>query len=354
MGVGTRRSVLTVVQFVAIVAALVHDLVSGRATKLIIDTDMDLDVDDVGALCMAHALQDNGEAEIAAVVYNSGIPSGVGAISVINHFYGRDEIPIGSFKGTFANHTYGKYNHDLVSSFPSPIKNYTQTPDAVTVYRAALAKAPPQSVSIASIGFMQNLAGLLDSKADHISTLSGYELVQEKVQLLAVMGGAYPSSHKSPEFNFNCGDKLMGSPFECRGKSNETIEKMPKSVRVVFVGWELGVKVLVGAKLTQCAPSSNPCRRAFIDFLGENADRASWDLLTTLYAVRHNATAMNCSEAGSGGRNFVNSTDNNNRWVNGTRGYHQRYLVLNPVDFSGAGVGAHIDDLLCQAPKRRP
>jgi inosine-uridine nucleoside N-ribohydrolase len=36
--------------------------------RLIIDTDMSGDCDDVGAVCMAHALMDNGEAELLAVV----------------------------------------------------------------------------------------------------------------------------------------------------------------------------------------------------------------------------------------------------------------------------------------------
>ena len=40
---------------------------SSPVPKLIIDTDMDFDVDDVGALCAAHGLVSLGEAEILAV-----------------------------------------------------------------------------------------------------------------------------------------------------------------------------------------------------------------------------------------------------------------------------------------------
>ena len=42
------------------------DPISG-VVKLIFDTDMDFDVDDVGALCAAHGLERLGEAEILAV-----------------------------------------------------------------------------------------------------------------------------------------------------------------------------------------------------------------------------------------------------------------------------------------------
>lgn len=37
------------------------------------------------------------------------------------------------------------------------------------------------SIVIASVGFMQNLAQLLQSPADEISSLSGFELVNAKV-----------------------------------------------------------------------------------------------------------------------------------------------------------------------------
>ena len=46
-------------------------------------------------------LQDLGEAELLAVVHSTGYPTAIGAVSVINHFFGRDDIPLGAFKGEF-------------------------------------------------------------------------------------------------------------------------------------------------------------------------------------------------------------------------------------------------------------
>lgn len=66
---------------------------------LIIDTDMSVDVDDVGMLCAAHALVESGDANILAVVHDTGLPSGVGAISVINEFWRRGNIMIGGYHG---------------------------------------------------------------------------------------------------------------------------------------------------------------------------------------------------------------------------------------------------------------
>ena len=48
---------------------------------LIFDTDMSIDVDDVGALCALHALADRGEVRLLATVHNSASPRGVGALA---------------------------------------------------------------------------------------------------------------------------------------------------------------------------------------------------------------------------------------------------------------------------------
>ena len=93
---------------------------------LILDTDMDFNVDDVGALCLAHALQDLGETELLAVVHNAGYPTAIGAVSVINHFYNRDDIPLGAFKGEFGRYVGSGYVDDLVQNWPAPVKHYDQ------------------------------------------------------------------------------------------------------------------------------------------------------------------------------------------------------------------------------------
>ena len=103
-----------------------------RVTPLIIDTDLSIDVDDLGALCVAHALADRGEVELLAMLHGTGLDEGVGGISVVNHFYGRDFIPIGAYRGDVGNpaHTFnpdwtnngaGWYVNNLVEAFDSPI-----------------------------------------------------------------------------------------------------------------------------------------------------------------------------------------------------------------------------------------
>ncbi len=76
-----------------------------------------------------------------------------------------------------------------------------QEPKAVDVYRQTLAAAPDQSVTIISVGFLVNLADLLQSPADSFSPLTGVELVRKKVKELVVMGGHFPRGDGA-EYNF--------------------------------------------------------------------------------------------------------------------------------------------------------
>ena len=88
-------------------------------------------MDDVVAICLAHALADLGEAKILAIVHNAGIPEGIGAVSVLNHFYGKDDILLGAYKGDFGKDpnghwVRGAYVDHLVNNWDSPIKDSSQ------------------------------------------------------------------------------------------------------------------------------------------------------------------------------------------------------------------------------------
>ena len=82
---------------------------------------------------MAHVLQDLGEANILAVVHDLNLNTGVGAISVINNYYGRNHIPLGKYTGPVGaggGHPWwthggrGVFVDDLVEKFSPPIRSY--------------------------------------------------------------------------------------------------------------------------------------------------------------------------------------------------------------------------------------
>ena len=68
-------------------------LAAAPPVKVIFDTDMAGDVDDVGALAILHAMADLGEAEILAVGISSRNEDVGPVVDAINTWYGRPDIP---------------------------------------------------------------------------------------------------------------------------------------------------------------------------------------------------------------------------------------------------------------------
>ena len=62
---------------------IVNPAFSQDKVKIVFETDMESDVDDAGALALLHALADNGECEILAVMHNTSDDYVVGVIDAI-------------------------------------------------------------------------------------------------------------------------------------------------------------------------------------------------------------------------------------------------------------------------------
>ena len=64
-------------------------------------------------------------------------------------------------------------------------------PSAVQVLRESLAGQPDNSVVIVQVGFSTNLARLLQTDGDKYSSLSGLDLVEQKVKHISIMAGTF-------------------------------------------------------------------------------------------------------------------------------------------------------------------
>jgi PKD repeat protein len=153
-------------------------IISGKPKSVIFETDMCLDVDDVGALAVLHALANNDEAELLAVCYNEVHPHGPSTIDAINTWYGRGDIPVGVYKDTLSEPDYSPYL-EAVSNFPHDLDS-TNALNALDVYQNVLSEQPDSSVTIISVGFLNNLNDLLNANP---------ELIAKKVKELVIMGG---------------------------------------------------------------------------------------------------------------------------------------------------------------------
>ena len=175
--------------------------------RIVFDTDMIGDYDDVGAMAVLHKLADAGACEILATVSSTHANASVGTIEVINRYYGRPDLPVGAVKGDGVGggsehplrRSHIKYEK-LLEMYPGwwRHRNADTAPDATEVYRRVLAAQPDGSVTVVTTGFLTNLRKLLASGPDARSPLAGPELVKAKVKALYAMGGKVP---KGREFN---------------------------------------------------------------------------------------------------------------------------------------------------------
>src|SRR6478752_4150373 len=170
-----------------------------KPVSIIFDSDIGPDYDDVGAITLLHAFADNGEARILATIASNKYPNAAAVLSVFNTYFKRPNIPIGIVKGNGVNLSDEQHWSDtLVAKYPHKIKSNDEAEDAVTVYRKVLSQQPDNSVTIVTVGFLTNLANLMNSKPDKYSPLDGTTLIHKKVKRLVSMAGRFP---EGKEFN---------------------------------------------------------------------------------------------------------------------------------------------------------
>src|SRR5260370_7542828 len=105
----------------------------------------------------------------------------------IANYYGDPNVPIGAHKGMtpiLENSATSNYTQQITNQFGTPGDTRANYPDAVIVYRQALAGAPDHSVYIVASGDYQPLQAPLQSHPDSIRPLTRIHLLTPKLKLL--------------------------------------------------------------------------------------------------------------------------------------------------------------------------
>lgn len=314
---------------------------------VIVDTDIYSNADDVGALASALALQLRGEAHVVAVTLNTRDSRPTVAINswkcvaAIDSFYGSPQIPIGTQAVvTGADPTPPDY-----VDFLGPCGHWARAAapvpgDAVNVDRRALASQPDGRVVMISIGYMGNLERLLQSGPDADSSLTGVDLVRQKVSSLVVMGGAFPVDFKQSENNLS-GDVAASQYVSANWPT-----------KLVWSGVEVGDQVDVGQTVSSTHPPDSPVRAAFEAYTrGENNRMPSYDLTAVYHAVRPNDGLLD--EVGPG-MNTVSSTGGSNWTADRTFPPTANQYYLNVSSDNASALGRSIEQLLDTLPSLPP
>ena len=240
----------------------------GLPVRVIFDTDIQGDVDDVGAVAVLHALADLGEVEILATGVSAKNPYSPPCLDAINTYFGRPELPLGVVKGPgfFRD---SKYAEQIAEEFPHQLKSAQDAPDAAVVYRKVLTAQEDNGVVMISVGPVTNMSNLLKTGSDEYSKLSGKELVRRKVSVWVCMGGKIPQGREA-------------NIFHDAEASQNAVPDWPTPI--VFSGYEIGKRVKTGGALARLPPTS-PVRRSYQLYNGIKP-HFSWDQTAVLYAAR--------------------------------------------------------------------
>lgn len=282
-----------------------------KPIPVIFDSDMGPDYDDVGAITLLHAFADSGYINILATVASTKYEGVAAVFNVLNTYFNRQGLLIGVPKGKALELKDNQHWTDtLLLKYPHKIKKNDEALSATEVYRKSLASQPDRSVTIITVGFLTNLADLLQSAPDKYSTLTGKELVKKKIRQLVCMAGSFPAGNEWNVRMDAAASKIVFDNWE---------------TPILFSGVEIGFTIRTGLPLIsnddiKDSPVKDVYRLSIPLSLQDSAGRMSWDQTAVLIAVKGYTPWWNIQT----GKIKV-AEDGSNTWEN--RDSSHRYLL---------------------------
>jgi inosine-uridine nucleoside N-ribohydrolase len=266
--------------------------------KIIFDTDIGNDVDDVLALGLLHALADRGACDLLAVTITRSDELAGPFVDAVNTFYGRPNLPIG-FIRTKPETDSSKFlllaearDGDRVR-YPHDLKRSSDAPDALRLLRQLLAAQPDGSVVLVQVGYFSNFAALLDTPGDDSSPLKGRDLIKQKVKLLSVMAGAFQTIDDNNHFTeFNVYKDIPAAQKLARDWPTP----------MVWSGFEIGIALPYPAASIERDyryVAHHPLAEAYQLYNPTPHERPTWDLTSALYAVQPDRGFFGLSTTGT-------------------------------------------------------
>ena len=246
--------------------------------RVIFDTDLGNDIDDVLALQMILNYHRRGEMNLLGISISKANPLAIEYIDGFCNFNSLPDINLGyvyngatpeegnylrpTLDATYAGEKVLNPKRSLADSIPVAFK----------MIRKILSEQPDSSVVLVVVGPETNICRLIESEADEYSMLSGIDLMKQKVKLVSVMGGNY-GSEPFPEWNIITDLKSAQVMFsQC-------------PVPVIASGFEIGIAVPYPNKsIEEDFPDKvkNPLCISYSKWGEMPYDRPTWDLTSVL------------------------------------------------------------------------
>lgn len=232
---------------------------SSPEKKVILDVDMCTDVDDVCAVRIATAFDDEGIIDLKGIAYSVTAENNLEAMRGFLLYEGKPDVLIGRSAVDNAPH-HSPYWLLMCEYSDGNVNAY----DAVSMYRKILAESDTP-VDIITTGYVTNIEYLLKSGPDKYSGLTGVELVKEKGGQLYIVGGVYPEG-----FDNN---------FWFARASKKAIDYVHKNwpYPILFFTSEIGGKLNCGAQLQAIDKENNDLVSRSLIAFGTESGRHAWD-----------------------------------------------------------------------------
>ena len=282
-----------------------NQAVAKQPIKIIFDTDMGNDVDDVVALDMLYKYLDEGAIDLLGVISSKREGGSVKLIDAMNTLYGYPNIPVGIVKTypeegyvcedktlNYADYTVNAHN------YKHTITDWDAVEDGYKLIRKLLAAQPDKSVTFVTVGFSTNMARLLQSKGDEYSPLDGKMLMAQKAEKVVIMAGNFHERKK--EYNI----------YKDHYAAVRFVAECP--VPMYFTDFALGKSVLYpyqtvenGFKYTE----NHPLVVAFNYYSKMPYNRPLWDPTVVLFAVEGHKGYASLSKSGYVTVDYASITD---------------------------------------------
>ncbi|MBR2032347.1 MAG: nucleoside hydrolase [Alistipes sp.] len=332
-----KRLLFTLVALFAFAAAD-----AAKPIKIIFDTDMGNDVDDVIALDMLYKYQDEGTIDLLGILSSKREGGSVKLIDAMNTLYGYPNIPVGiakiypeenyvdtstSKRLNYADWVVANYN------YKHTIKDWNAVPDGYKLLRQLLAKEEDHSVVVVAVGFSTNLARMMESKGDEFSPLGGKELFAQKVEKVVIMAGNF--SEQKPEYNVRK-DHFAAVKFyaECPVPMYFTDYRLG---RTILYPWQCVYK---GFKYAE----NHPFVTSFEYYQQMPYNRPLWDPTAVLFAAEPKGGYASISKPGMVQVDFKSST-----FFIEDKGSNRYYYIVN--DKQRAKIIRRVEELTMRTPK---